>query len=88
MHYLTATSVAVAALASTALAHGPPAGLGSHTGFKRATATQTPTEQSEAKISNSTEECTYYYLPEVNSLLPNYPKVRRNVAVCASQTVQ
>ncbi|CAO1637569.1 unnamed protein product [Sympodiomycopsis kandeliae] len=86
MHFVTATTVAVAALASSVLAHGPP---GSHSGFKRqaaAASTTAATEQSQAKIEDPTQECTYKYIPEVNELLYNYPKIWATADIVANDT--
>ncbi|CAO1617378.1 unnamed protein product [Jaminaea pallidilutea] len=74
-----ATAALALSLASSAIACGP-GGHHRNLGMvqKRNPApatTSTPTEESEAKITDSAQECTYYYLPEVNDLLKSFPTI-------------
>ncbi|CAO1631478.1 unnamed protein product [Parajaminaea phylloscopi] len=96
MHFTTlSAAAAVAVLASSAVACGPGGADHSDEQHKRfvqrraalaARATSTPTEQSQAQVSDPTQECTYYYLPEVNALLPNYPTIWQTANILSNDS--
>lgn len=100
MHFSSlAATAAVALLAGSAVACGP--GGTDHSLEQRRRfvqrraaaghpveprATTTPTEQSEAKLTNSADECKFYYLPEINALEYNYPKIWGTADIVSNDT--
>lgn len=81
----------IAILASSAVACGP--GGADHSQElrrrsleRRAAATSTPTEESEAQIKDTTQECTYYYIPEVTALEANYPTIWKTANILSNDS--
>lgn len=88
MRSVAIASAAVAlTLAGAASAHGPgQQRRAPHSMPPLARRSTTPTEESEAQITSSAEECTYYYLPEVNTLLQGYPTIWQTATIPAADT--
>ncbi|PWN29100.1 glycoside hydrolase/deacetylase [Jaminaea rosea] len=94
MHFFTAasTAAAVVTFASSAIACGP--GQSGHDLPNRRNlgmmhkkrAASTPTEESEGQIKSAKGQCTYYNVPEVAAIIPNYPTIWQTATIPSNDT--